>query len=73
MGSVLRRKPPGVQRTPGNIEAVRTSVARSPTPGARKCEAALDLNHVVLQRDFRFHHYKVQVVQELQALDYNTR
>jgi len=79
-GSALKKKPPGAQRTqrtPENIEAVRTSFEKSPRRSVRKQAAALDLRRTTVRRilhnDLNFQPYKIQIVQELKPTDYMAR
>jgi len=79
-GSALKKKPLGAkrtQRTPQNIEAVRTSFEKSPRRSVRKQAAALDLRRTtvcrILHNDLNFQPYKIQIVQELKPTDYMAR
>ena len=75
-GSIVK-KPPGPNktvRTPENIERVRQALIQSPGRSARRhaCEMRLSREsvHTILQKDLKFHPYKMCVVQELRATDH---
>ena len=57
-------------RSPGNIEAVRASMLRSPRRSARKHASALGLSdrsvRRILHEDLHFHPYKMAIAQESQ-------
>lgn len=64
-------------RTAENIEAVRQSFVRSPRRSARKHAAALGISDRTVRRilhgELHFHPYKLAVVQQLTARDFNAR
>jgi len=73
----MKKKPPGPEkqvRTPENIERARQALVRSAARSARGHAAELNISRGsvrrILQRDLRFHPYKIMVVQELKARDY---
>ena len=75
----MNKKPPGpthTARTPENIARVGEALIRSPRWSARRHASELGLSHEsvrsILQTDFRFHSYKMQVVQQLMT-DYTQR
>lgn len=79
-GSIMKKKPPGPQRTvrtPENIEKVRQAMLERPDRSARKHSAALQINWRTLRRilheDLHFHPYKLEMVQKLNARDYLQR
>lgn len=76
----MKKKPPGqtkTARTPDNIERVRAPVTRSPGRSARKHARELRMSHeslrTILQKDLKFHPYKMCVVQKLEERDYAQR
>lgn len=79
-GSIMKRKPPGRQRsvrTPENIERVRQALLRSPRRSARRQSAALGISNRSVRRilhgNLHFHPYKLVVVQQLNVRDYAQR
>ncbi|PNF40685.1 hypothetical protein B7P43_G02863 [Cryptotermes secundus] len=79
-GSTLKKKSPGRPQsacTPADVEAVRQSVVQSPQRSARKHAAALRLSDAtvihVLHLDLKFHRYKMAIIQELHAGDWENR
>ena len=79
-GTTLKQKPSGrprSSRTPENIEKVRMAVQQSPMRSARKHALVLGIPRESVRRilrfNLKFHPYKMQLVQELQERDYDTR
>lgn len=79
-GSIVKKKPPGptkTARTPENIERVRAALIRSPGRSARKHARELRLSResvrTILQKDLKFHPYKMCVAQKLEERDYAQR
>lgn len=79
-GSVMKMKPPGPARsarTPENVERVLHAIQRSPRRSARRHAAELGLTKStvkrILHKDLGFHPYKLLMVQELNARDYEQR
>ncbi|CAH1114272.1 unnamed protein product [Psylliodes chrysocephalus] len=68
---------PRVGRSAENIERVRAAVRRTPRRSIRKHAVALTLSkstvHTILQKDLKFHPYKIQIVQALKVEDYPIR
>ena len=79
-GNIINKKPLGparTTRTPENIARVSEALIRNPRRSARRHASELGLSREsersILQTDFRFHPYKMQVVQELNVRDYAQR
>jgi transposase len=79
-GSIVKKKPPGptkTARTPDNIERVREALTRSPRRSARRHARELNLSResvrTILKKDLAFHPYKMCIVQQLKATDYEQR
>ena len=79
-GSIVKKKPPGPNKTvrmPENIKRVRQALIRSPGRSAQRHAHEMKLSHEsvrkILQKDLKFHPYKMCVVQELRATDYEQR
>lgn len=68
---------PRTVRTPENVQLVRESIEQSPRRSARKHAVALGISDRSLRRilheDLSFHPYKLMLVQELHATDYDNR
>ncbi|KAL4084247.1 hypothetical protein QTP88_028072 [Uroleucon formosanum] len=68
---------PRTVRTPENVQLVRESIEQSPRRSARKHAVALGISDRSLRRilheDLSFHSYKLMLVQELHATDYDNR
>ena len=79
-GCIVKKKPPGptkTARTPENVERVRAAVIRSPGCSARKHARELRMSResvrTILQKDLKFHPYKMCVAQKLEERDYAQR
>lgn len=79
-GSLLKRKPPGRERTvrtPENVERVRVATLQSPNRSLRKRASNMHMSASTLRRilikDLKFHPYKLAVCQKLNPGDYRRR
>lgn len=79
-GSTQKMRPRGgqrVSRTDENIQRVRESVRANPRMSERKRSSTLGVTRSTLQRilrlDLKLHPYKIQLVQELKATDFESR
>lgn len=79
-GSIMKKKPPGRQRTvrtQENVERVRQAVMQSPRRSAHRHSAALQISNRTVRRilhgELHFHPYKIAVVQKLNVRDYPQR
>lgn len=79
-GSIVKKKPPGptkTARTPENIDRVRAALIRSPGRSARRHASELRISReslrTILQKDIKFHPYKISIVQKLEGRDYEQR
>ena len=79
-GGIVKKKPLGPNktvRTPENIQRVRQGLIRSPGRSARRHAREMRLSResvrTILQKDLKFHPYKMSVVQELRATHYEQR
>ena len=76
-GSIVKKNPPGPNKTvrmPENIERVRQALIRSPGRSAQRHVREMRLSResvrTILQKNLKFHPYKMCAVQELRATDY---
>lgn len=79
-GSMMKKKPPGLPRsvrTLEKVDRVRTAVVASPRRSTRRHAVALGMSrrslHCILHEDFKFHPYKIMIVQQLNEGDFVQR
>lgn len=79
-GSIMKKKPPGRQRTVRtgeNVERVREAILRSPRRSARRHAVALQISNRTVRRilhgELQLHPYKIAIVQKLNERDYPQR
>ena len=77
IGLLLKTKPLGPARTPGNVDRVREAITRSTRRSARRHSAEVGISQSTVQRilrkDLAFQSYKIMTVQQLNPRDYQQR